>query len=101
MLSGVRLKQKVSPLAVKLNVVGNISRLSILYLLAHEPMSVADIIGRVKLSAPLVSHHLKKLYAAGWVRKTVYGKLVTYYLEDAAYTQIKTFILAAGLTEKK
>ncbi len=92
MLSGVRLKQKIAPYAVKLHGISHVYRLSIVYVLAQEPMSVGDVVDRLKISAPLVSHHLKELYQSGWITKTKFGKLVTYYLEPRAFEEFKKFI---------
>src|SRR5690348_4620878 len=92
MLSGIRLKKKLTPHAVKFGAIANISRLSILYLLAEEPMQVSRIIHRLKLSPSLVAHHLDVLARGGWVTKTKFGKLVTYYLSQEAVKQTKKFL---------
>ncbi len=84
MLTGFRLTKRVAPLASKFRAAGNATRLALLYMLAREPLTLARMASRLKLSPSLVIHHLKILHQAGWVTKTKFGKLVTYYLvEDA------------------
>ena len=93
MLSGKRLQQKVAPTAEKFRALGDANRFAILYLLAADPMDVGDIIDRTKLSPSLVAHHLKVLLQTGWVTKTKYGKLVTYYLVEGAVGELTKFFL--------
>ena len=93
MLSGVRLKQKVTPYANMLRGASHMHRLSMLYLLAQEPMTAKDILQHIKLSPPLIAHHLKALYGSGWITKTKYGRLVTYYLDPRAFRAFQKFIL--------
>lgn len=68
---------------------GSDIRLSILHMLAREPMSVGAIVRRLKRSPPLTAHHLNILLKAGWVTKTKFGRLVTYYLNEKTLQQIK------------
>ncbi len=75
-----------------LRAAGDINRLSILYLLAAEPMDLRDIIGRTKLSPSLVAHHMRVLREEGWVTKTKYGKRVTYYVVETAAGQLSKLL---------
>ena len=82
MMSRVNLHNKLKPHACKFHAIGNVTRLSILYILAREPMEFARIVHRFKMSPSLAAHHLKQLVSAGLVTKTKVGKLVTYYLAE-------------------
>lgn len=92
MLTGVRLQKKISPVAEKFRAAGDTSRLSILYMLAQGPMDLGTIIRRVRRSPSLISHHLNILRAAGWVNKSKFGKLVTYYLSEDAVKEVTAFL---------
>ncbi len=88
MMSRVNLHNKLKPHAAKFHAIGNVTRLSILYILAREPMEFARIVHRFKISPSLAAHHLKQLVIAGLVTKTKVGKLVTYYLLEDAVKEI-------------
>ena len=61
---------------------GDPSRLAILMLCLHGPVSVGSIAGKLSLSPSLVSHHLRLLRAARLVRAERRGKQVFYEAED-------------------
>ncbi len=88
MLSRVTLHNKVKPHAGRFHAIGNISRLSILYILIREPMEFGRLAHRLKMSPSLLSHHLKQLMGAGLVTKTKAGRLVTYYVEEGAVKEM-------------
>jgi ArsR family transcriptional regulator, lead/cadmium/zinc/bismuth-responsive transcriptional repressor len=85
MLTRARLREKVKPVARRMRSVAQVYRLSILYLLAHEPMIVKDIMDHVGLPENLVGHHLKQLHLGGWVMKTKNGREVTYQIREKAF----------------
>ena len=90
MLTRARLREKVKPVARRLRSAAQLYRLSILYLLAHEPMIARDIVDYVGLPENLVAHHLKQLHLGGWVVKTKKGREVTYQLREKALFGEKT-----------
>lgn len=92
MLSRDRLKKKIVPIARKFNAAGNVHRLSILYMLMREPMTFSVIVRRLAISPPLALHHLHLLEKSGWVTRSKFGKLVTYYLDDHAAKEIAAFL---------
>ncbi len=92
MLSGIRLTQKTTPVAAKFRGAGNVSRLSILYMLARGPLDLGTIIRRLKRSPSLIAHHLNVLRAAGWVTKSKFGKLVTYNLSEDAVKEVTAYL---------
>ena len=93
MLTGVRLKEKVKPLAKKIQAAAHPHRLAILYLLAHDSMWPRDFVDALGLAESLVAHHLKQLYRNGWVTKSRIGKHVTYQLKSEAFGEVtKLFV---------
>ena len=82
MLSGDRLRKKLTLPTRKFHALGNLSRASILYTLARDPMEFGRIVRRLKLPPSLLSHHLTQLASAGLVTKTKVGKLATYYVAE-------------------
>ena len=91
MMSRVNLYNKMKPHAGKFHAIGNITRLSILYILAREPMEFGKIAHRLKLLPSLLSHHLNILMKTGLVTKTKFGKLATYYLSEEMIKKINVF----------
>jgi len=85
MVTGARLKEKVKPYAKRIRAIAHPHRIAILYLLAHDPLWVRDIVDHLGLKENLVAHHLKQLNLAGWVVKTREGRNVTYRLNDQAF----------------
>ena len=90
MLTRARLREKVKPVARRMRSASHVSRLSILYLLAQEPMIARDIVDYVGLPQNLVAHHLRQLHLGGWVVKTKKGREVTYQLREKALFGEKT-----------
>jgi len=92
MLAGIRLIQKIHPITKLFHAAGNDIRSSILYMLVQGPLDLGTIIRRLKRSPSLVAHHLKILRGAGWVTKSKFGKLVTYYLSEDAVKEVREFL---------
>ena len=92
MLSRINLHNKIKPHAGKFHAIGNTIRLSIVYILAREPMDFGLIVRRLKLRPSLAAHHLKQLVNTGWVTKIKVGKLVTYYLSKDSVKETGTFL---------
>jgi DNA-binding transcriptional ArsR family regulator len=84
MLTGIRLREKVKPFAIRQTALAHPIRLSILYLLANSPMLMHEIAENVDYPGNLVSHHLSVLLKGGWVQKVKLGKTVTYSLREHA-----------------
>lgn len=81
-----RLKAKVSSFSKRLSAAGDISRLSVLYTLAFQPMDVRELIDITGIPNSLMSHHLKQLYETGWVDKKKYGKRIEYRIQPKAFS---------------
>lgn len=71
---------------------GSETRITILSLLIRGPQDLGTIIRRTKRSPSLVAHHLNVLCDSGWITKSKFGKLVTYYLDENAVKEIKAFM---------
>ncbi|MGN7968846.1 ArsR/SmtB family transcription factor [Microbacterium sp. 22296] len=63
-------------------VLGNESRLALVWLLSREPLTVGALADRAGLSQPLVSQHLRTLRQAGLVSSEREGKEIRYALAD-------------------
>ncbi len=92
MLSRANLYNKLKPRAAKFHAIGNTTRLSVLYIVAREPMEFGRLVSRLKIPPSLLSHHLKLLVAAGLVTKTKFGKLATYYLAEDSIKEMRTLL---------
>jgi|SRR3989344_2736164 len=92
MVTGKRLHEKVKPFAGRVRGIAHPHRLAIMYLLAHEPLWVRDIVDYLGLAENLVSHHLKQMHATGWVFKEKVGRTVTYRLNEKAFFEIKKLL---------
>ncbi|MEV7756156.1 metalloregulator ArsR/SmtB family transcription factor [Microbacterium sp. NPDC089180] len=63
-------------------VLGSPSRLALVWLLNHEPLTVGALATSSGLSQPLVSQHLRTLRQAGLVTSERDGKEIRYALAD-------------------
>ena len=85
-------------LSLKLKAIADPHRLSILNFLLEpiqsccsrdEGVCACDLEGFLGLSQPAVSHHMKLLVQAGFVRADKRGKWVYYDLEPAAFAAVR------------
>jgi len=67
---------------------GDEVRLKILQMLSGQEMCVCEIIDRLDMSQPAVSHHLKILRQAGLVKDSRDGKWIYYSLNDGVFGEI-------------
>lgn len=89
-----RLKQRVDRLSALAKALSDPNRLRILLTVAAGRKSVSQVVERVGLSQPLVSHHLKELRLAGLVAVERDGPFVFYELIDSRVVEV-----LAGLAE--
>ena len=68
------------------------NRLAIVEFLREGPQSVTDIVGRLGLSQPLVSKHLKVLSEVEIVHRRVDGKRRIYGLEQARFAELDRWL---------
>ncbi len=92
MVTGKRLHEKVKPFASRVRGIAHPHRLAILYLLAHDPLEVRDIVDYLGLAENLVSHHLKQMHTTGWLLKEKVGRIVTYRLNEKAFLEVKKLL---------
>lgn len=64
------------------------TRLKIFWLLCHNELCVNNIAFFLKMSAPLVSHHLKLLKQMGLIEGRRSGKEIYYKASDTAETEL-------------
>jgi len=67
---------------------GDETRLKVLQMLTEKEMCVCEIIDRLDISQPAVSHHLKILKQAGLVTDSRDGKWVYYSLNGGVFEDI-------------
>ncbi|MCR4442004.1 MAG: metalloregulator ArsR/SmtB family transcription factor [Peptococcaceae bacterium] len=79
---------KYSRAAERLKAVAEPTRLKIVEMLAAEEMCVCEIIDRLSLSQPAVSHHLKTLRQAGIISDRKEGKWVFYSLNKGEFCNL-------------
>jgi len=78
-----REEKRLPELADFYKMLGNTTRLKILFALAEGELCVCDIAHVLGLSIAATSHQLKQLRNQGWLRKTDDGKMVYYRLHSA------------------
>lgn len=67
---------------------GDESRLAIVQMLAEQEMCVCEIIDKLSMSQPAISHHLKILKQANLVNDTREGKWIYYSLNEQVFASI-------------
>ena len=75
-------EDQATELAEMFRLMGDYSRLRIMFACLLEPICVGDIAARLKLSPSLVSHHLRLLRAARVVKAERHGKQMFYSAAD-------------------
>jgi DNA-binding transcriptional ArsR family regulator len=70
--------QQIAELAELLRLLGEPTRLRILFACLAEPASVGEIAARVDIPRSLVSHHLRMLRASRFLRSRRNGKQIIY-----------------------
>jgi DNA-binding transcriptional ArsR family regulator len=78
-----REEKRLPELAEFYKMLGNSTRLKILFALAEGELCVCDIAHVLGLSIAATSHQLKQLRNQGWLRKNDDGKMVYYRLHSA------------------
>lgn len=67
---------------------GDEVRLKILHMLSEQEMCVCEIIDKLDMSQPAVSHHLKILRQAGLVKDSREGKWIYYSLNGSVFEEV-------------
>jgi ArsR family transcriptional regulator len=76
--------------AEKIKMLGDPTRLKILFALSHEELCVCDIANLLCVSKSLISHHLRLLKTMRLVRYRREGKMAFYALDDEHIRNIFT-----------
>ncbi|MFV0430990.1 MAG: ArsR/SmtB family transcription factor [Alphaproteobacteria bacterium] len=90
----------ITILAETFHLLGDPTRLRILFFCLSEPQSVGDIAENLELSQALVSHHLRLLRGARLVTGTRKSKQIFYQVTDEHVHQILTD-MAIHITEEQ
>lgn len=69
---------------------GDETRLKIIQMLLGHEMCVCEIIDKLDMSQPAISHHLKILRQAGLVKDSREGKWIYYSLNDRVFEDVFT-----------
>jgi len=88
MLTKGALREKLRATSEKVEGIAHVHRLSILYILSHEPMNAGAIAEALGEKENLVSHHLKGMSRAGWIQGTKKGREITYRLKEKAFLSL-------------
>ncbi|WP_461570060.1 ArsR/SmtB family transcription factor [Thermincola ferriacetica] len=67
---------------------GDETRLKIINMLAEQEMCVCEILDKLNMSQPAVSHHLKILRQAGLVKDSRDGKWIYYSLNGDVFKEV-------------
>ena len=67
---------------------GDETRLKIIQMLSGHEMCVCEIIDKLNMSQPAISHHLKILRQAGLVNDSREGKWIYYSLNDGVFKDV-------------
>jgi ArsR family transcriptional regulator, arsenate/arsenite/antimonite-responsive transcriptional repressor len=92
MTTGKRLLSKVISYALLFSAVGNVYRTAILLLLSEKPRTPSELAYQLRISQPLVVHHLHVLKTSGWVVSERIGLHVVYSSNASAFRQMEMFI---------
>jgi ArsR family transcriptional regulator len=83
-----------------LRVVGDPTRLQILYMVRERELCVCEILEAIKLPQNLVSHHLRVLREAGLIVSEREGKFVRYSsFPDVVARKMDEVLLVLGITK--
>ncbi len=75
-------KQHIEELRSMFHLLGDISRLQIILACMEQPQQVSNLVEILKISQPLVSHHLRLLKDARLLKADKQGRNVFYTLSD-------------------
>jgi len=92
-MSTVATKEALTELSGILRIIADEKRLRILNLLTRQEMCVCDIMEQLRLSQPLVSHHLGVLKRAGLVRDRRDAQWVYYSIDPDRLAEVNAHYL--------
>ena len=82
------MNDKYTKISEKLKAIAEPTRLKILEMLTKEEMCVCEVINKLSLSQPAVSHHLKILRQVDLIQDRKEGKWVFYSVNKTAYLKL-------------
>lgn len=84
----VKTQKQMKKIAEFYKALGDETRLKIVEMLSEQEMCVCEIIARLNMSQPAVSHHLKILRQAGVVKDSRDGKWIYYSLDVDVFKDV-------------
>ena len=84
----VKTQKQMKKIAEFYKALGDESRLKIIQMLTEQEMCVCEIIDKLNMSQPAVSHHLKILKQAGFVTDSREGKWIYYALNYGVFKDV-------------
>ncbi len=97
MTTGKRLLQRVAPFSTMIKGLAHPYRISILYLLSHEPMWGEDLARDLRIKENLLTHHLNAMGKAGWVTKKQDGRHKLYSLRAKTFRELPKLLAETPL----
>lgn len=85
-MGGITITIQLEKIAEFYKALGDVTRLTIVNMLSEQEMCVCEIIDRLGISQPTVSHHLKVLKHAGILRDSREGKWIYYSLNAEVFS---------------
>jgi len=85
---GIPTDETIEGVASHLEVMGNSTRLKIMYYLSLKEIGVLELSEQLKMSMPAISHHLRVLKDKKIVTRRQEGKNVYYRLDDPCLIQV-------------
>ena len=85
-----------SDCASKLRILAEPNRLAVVRTLANGPQVVNQLERLLNIEQSLLSHHLRTLRNAGFVRSARSGKTITYRLADSLHDSIRNGLFDLG-----
>jgi ArsR family transcriptional regulator len=94
--TAARNRAETEELAKRLKALSDPTRLTILYGLAHKPMTVSDIAQRYSLAQPTVSNHIKVLREAGFINHRSDGRSRLITVDEQALAAVAERVAHLG-----
>lgn len=93
MLTGYKLREKVTLFSPKFQAIAHPHRLAILHLLSYGELPLHEIVSSIDLPQNLISHHIKQLEQTNWIDKRKEGKETFYILKDRNFFELFRMII--------
>lgn len=92
MTTGKRLLQRVRPFTAMIKGLAHPYRISIVYLLAHEPQWGEDLARNLHIKDNVLLHHVHAMERSGWIKKVREGRHWRYELREKTFRAVTKLI---------